>query len=353
MTTITDASTLRSLFAPIKDNPNEKRAKMIGQVMKDSGFAKPFLAYAMGQEMAGSEEWDANREASANEAQAATTKQAGDAAAQEYAQKTFTNIVKVSEKDPIAATQMLKIESEQGDNKYLQKFKGLTFNATTKDGWATVAASDGYVYHTYLPDLSKAIEGGPDSDIYKKTVVKIGEGKPQKAPETRTVQNGQNNVTQEWNGKEWVEVGKGPKFSPNADGSGKPRKEQDVVKDIRTTAAQIASRIGDASLTDAIIQATIKDPQVLAAMKSKKDPAIDELNSTLEYYKEEYQKQTGKPWRGGASPAPATAPAPAKGGAQQQSGTLSKDGKSVTVGGKTYTVTNGIATINGKKFKVQ
>lgn len=178
MSTITDAATLRSLYAPIRENPYEKKAKIIASVMPESGFAKPLLAYVMGKELSGAEGWDKEREVAADTAQTASTKQAGEAAAQDYATKTMTQIFKVSEKDPVAATDMLRIEVEQGTNEHLKKFKGITFNAPSKDGWATVGSSDGYVYHTYLPNLQEAVAKGVDSDLYKQTVIKVGEGKP-------------------------------------------------------------------------------------------------------------------------------------------------------------------------------
>lgn len=99
---------------------------------------------------------------------------------QEHASKIFASIVKVSKYNPIAATQMLKVESEHGDNPYLQQLKGITFNANTKNGWATVAAPDGYVYLAYLLNLPEAVHAGPDSDLYKQTVIRIGDHRPDK-----------------------------------------------------------------------------------------------------------------------------------------------------------------------------
>lgn len=336
-----NTATLRYLYGQSKENPNTQRAKLIGQVMPDSGYAKPFLAYAMGKEMASAGDWDANREQELKEIQSASASQTADTAAQEYAQKVFTNIIKVSEKDPVAATQMLKVESENGNNPYLKKFQGITFNAPTKDGWATVAASDGFVYFTYLPKLQEAAEAGPDSDIYKKTVIKIGEGKPQKStivPEGGVVL-----------GEDGKPIYKNPKtFKPESSGD-KPRKVSEIVKDIRTTASQIASKIGDTNLTEAILQSSIKDPKVLAAMKDKKDPYIAELNDVLQSYKDEYTARTGKPWGGGTS-----APVDRTISTQNNSltGTLSKDGKTLSANGKKYPVNNGIVVIEGKKYKV-
>lgn len=102
--------------------------------------------------------------------------QATDAAQREYAERVFFNILKISEHDPVAATQMIKIEAEHGGNPYLQKLWGITFNANTKDGWVTTGAPDGNVYKAYLPNLAEAIKAGPDSTLYKQTIIKIGEG---------------------------------------------------------------------------------------------------------------------------------------------------------------------------------
>ena len=175
MATATDLTTLRQIYGK---NPYDKQAQVLGQMIPNSGFASPLLAYAMGEKTASAEGWDEERNNQLPVAMAATTRQAGEAAAMDYATKMFKSIITVSEKDPVAATQMLKVESENGNNPIMKRFQGITFNAPTKDGWATVASSDGFVYHTYLPDLGKAMEAGVDSDLYKKTVVKIGEGKP-------------------------------------------------------------------------------------------------------------------------------------------------------------------------------
>jgi hypothetical protein len=239
MGTITDAATLRALYAPIRENPREKRAKMLATVMPESGLAKPFLAMAMGQEMAGAEAWDADRESKADEAQVATTKQAGDAAAFDYAQKMLASVFKLAEKDAVAATQILKIESERGDNPYLKTYSGVTFNAPSKDGWATIGGGDGFVYHTYLPNLQEAIEAGPDSDLYKKTVIRIGAGKPTKQdpPKSRTVQRGGVNVTEEWNeeAKTWTEIGKGPAWKPGGGGDGAAQAKPAMLSQLSST----------------------------------------------------------------------------------------------------------------------
>ena len=248
MNPVTDAATLRALYAPIRENPHDKKAKMIGSILPDSGFAKPFLAMAMGQEMANGEGWDANREKQASDAEVASTRQAGEAAQQSYAAETMKRIISLSEKDPVAATQLLKVESENGDNPFLQKFRGITFNAPTKDGWATNASADGYVYHTYLPNLSKALEEqqAGDDTLYNKTVVRIGGGRPAKDPKAPiAVQKGDRVVYIDPVTKEEVSGLGGPKWDPNAHNpDGKPRKEVDIVKDIRTSAGMIASRPG-------------------------------------------------------------------------------------------------------------
>jgi hypothetical protein len=324
MGTITDAATLRSLYAPIRENPNARRAKMLTSMMDKSGYAAPMLAYVAGKEMAGAEAWDADREMKAEEAQAATTRQAGDAAAQQYAEKVMGHIIRVSEKDAVAATQMLKVESESGGNPYMARFKGITFNAPSKDGWATVAGPDGYVYHTYMPDLQAAVEAGPDSDLYKKTVIKIGEGKPTKQdpPKSREVQRGGMKVTEEWNEetKTWREIGKGPAWKPG-EGEGKPPTPTTSQKELE----QINGERAAAGQPPLSMEEYKADPikQIVKEQLNKKKPA-----------------------------APAKAPAPPKGAAM--TGELSPDGKSITVGGTLYPIgADGTVIVNGKKYKVK
>lgn len=212
-------ATLRSLYG--RENPHNKRAQVIGSVAENSGFAKPYMAYVMGQEMSKAEDWDKARDDEAQAAAESSSKQAADASQREYASKAMESIIKVSEHDPVAATQMLKIETENGGNPYLQQFKGITFNANTKDGWATVGNSgDGYTYAINFPKLAELgkLGASPDSEEYKeafsKAVFKIGEGKPS---DLEAVQKGDKVVYVDKKTRKEVAGLGGPKWNPKGE----------------------------------------------------------------------------------------------------------------------------------------
>ena len=84
-------------------------------------------------------------------------------------------------------------------------------------------------------------------------------------------------------------------------------------------------------------------------MADRKDPAIQELQSTLDYHKAEYKKATGKDFGVSSTPAaPAPKAAPA---AQGASIPVQSDGKNVTVNGKSYPLgADGTVMIDGKKY---
>ncbi len=134
---------------------------------------------------------------------------------------------------------------------------------------------------------------------------------------------------------------------PDVKGRTGKRSTDKVVRDLRTTAAQIASRLGDKSLTEAIIQSTIKDPKILAMFKegSRKDPFIAELESALDYYKKEYAEVSGKPWGGSISEPDKTT------GNEGLNAEL--NGNTITLDGKSYILNpDGTVTIDGKRYRV-
>lgn len=163
-------------------NPHERRIKATGAMMGDSGFAKPALAYVMGREMAGAEEWDKERGEAASRA-------AKDAADSDWAQKILGQVVDLSKKDAVAATQVLRAESAR--NPYLAPFSGIQFNAeTTAEGWATYTDGTGQGWQTFLPALNKKNEDGtPLSDEQLEQQGfrrKIGAPKPAESPKLET-----------------------------------------------------------------------------------------------------------------------------------------------------------------------
>jgi len=212
-----DLLTMRSLYGTIRENPYEKKAKIMGQVMADSGLAKPLLAYAMGSEMAKAEEWDQNREAESLESLRSTQAYIKDMADREAATKIMEQIIKIAKEDPVAATAFLEAEA-QGDNPYMRRLAGIKISSPiTKEGWVTVQGGDGQAYQVYVPGLRDA-EGDPE--LMRKVVIPIGNPKPTKdePPKTRTVRRGNLEVTEEWDSKSgtWKEVGRGPAWKPDA-----------------------------------------------------------------------------------------------------------------------------------------
>jgi len=126
------------------------------------------------------------------------------------------------------------------------------------------------------------------------------------------------------------------------------RSKKDVVKDIRMTAGAIATKLGNQSLTDAILRTTIKDPKVLAALdKGKnKDPYVKDMVNSLDFYKKEYQGLTGQPF-GGTPATPAPAP---KGSAME--GLIAGDGGLVYKGKKYAVNPDNTVVIDGKRYRV-
>jgi len=66
MATVSDLLTMKYLYSPNKDNPYERQAKLIGRLLQESGFAKPFLAYAMGKNLAQAQDYESKEEEAKN-----------------------------------------------------------------------------------------------------------------------------------------------------------------------------------------------------------------------------------------------------------------------------------------------
>lgn len=166
-----------------KQNPYEKRAQITGQVASNSGFAKPFLAYAMGKDLAQGEQWDTNRNAQVDTYLTQNMDLQRNKQQQEYATEVFKRVVEISKHDPVAATQILKKEAE--GNPLLAPMKDISFNAkTTKDDWATITGGDGQAYQVYLPGLAEVQKDPQNAELKKKYIVPIGNPKDPKGDKT-------------------------------------------------------------------------------------------------------------------------------------------------------------------------
>ena len=126
------AMSLRSLYAPIRENPHEKKAKIVGSMIPQSGLASPALGYVMGREMSNAEDWDTQRETEGKAAQEQGVLAYKDRTQQEEAGKILDFVAKVIDKDPNMANQILK--AKVGTNKFLEPFKDMNFGPTI-DGW--------------------------------------------------------------------------------------------------------------------------------------------------------------------------------------------------------------------------
>lgn len=291
-----DVGTLRSIFG--RENPHNKRAQVIGSVAENSGFAKPYMAYLMGKEMAAGEEWDANKEsASAQQAQ------------QQEANNLMSEAIKMAmdkETGPAAATAWLTsmVKNFGDSNPYIAKMEGIGIPAPPENGWqAFTNNKTGEIRKVNIAGLLEAKKNGEDvseeSEAFKKNMIVISPGR-KAAPKTRRYQKGGMEVSEEWDEStgSWKEIGKGPKWSPNGNGGGsngnagnKPRKPGIIAKDIATTAAKIS-----------------RAKESLASLQGKEDPALPELNAAMEALKAEYKAATGKEWAnqsGNTNPAPA------------------------------------------------
>lgn len=364
-----DAATMRMLYGA--DNPKRERAKLIASMMGSSGFAKPFLAYAMAKEMGAADTVDAERSAGLKTMIEQEGQRESNKAAMDYGQKVMGHIIDISKSDPVAATQILKAESERGDNPYIKQFQDVTFNAkTSKEGWATVT-SNGTAYQVYLPKLQEAAQSGPDSDLYKQTVIQIGNGKPPEAPKSRTVKRGTQDVTEEWDQSTstWRQVGSGPAWNPDT-GDKKNDGQANSAMLTQLTNTYMSKWLPLAIANYKQSNKDAKDAYFLDPYGNPKE-AMVRASLTPEQRRNydrgliDAQAAVGK----GANPAQAVddvlsriaakkatkAGAGAAGSKTQPQGQaeLSADGKSVVVDGKTYPIgQDGTVTINGTRYKV-
>lgn len=179
---INSAMTMRSLYAPIRENPYEKRAKMLAPMMdqNQSGLAAPLLAYATGKEMAGAEEWDTQREEEGKAAQQSAMSMYQDKMNKDNETAIWDRIIKMGKIDAESANIILQKEVER--NPAMAPFKDMEIQGINKDNWMQAKGSDGTVKMIYLPTFKEAGEAGIDSELWKKTVIPVLEGGKEDKP---------------------------------------------------------------------------------------------------------------------------------------------------------------------------
>jgi len=229
-----DLLTLKSLYGPIKENPHEKKAKLVGQVMGESGLAKPALAYVMGRELSSAQDWDVQREGESKAAlegaselaqqeavsvkekrrfdsakevfevfeKLSTNGRSAEAAEWLNANRDVTRLPRVESVNPTPVMTQVKFENGGwwGVDKHSQKIMvfepagGEAGDKANPQGQWRVATQDD------LSSLSK-YEQGP--------------------PKRSEVQRGNTKVTEEWDPKEkkWKEIGSGPAWKPGEEGT--------------------------------------------------------------------------------------------------------------------------------------
>lgn len=129
-------------------------------MLNSSGLAKPALAYVMGRELGGAEEWD-------KEKGEAALRAAADKQEREESWKMVDMAFKLSENDPVGATQFLKKAATK--NQYVAKYGDVQFKSKTQDKWSTIANSK--TGETYLinTDLLMSNQELPDEQAQELT----------------------------------------------------------------------------------------------------------------------------------------------------------------------------------------
>lgn len=238
-----------------KENPYEKRVKTAAAVAEKSGFARPLLYAAMGEDMARAEQWDTDREAE-------TAKYLSGKAENEQAKSVMENVFKVAEFDPEGATMILKGAAEKIPQ--LQPFQSINFYAKSNKDWHFVTdgegqpfavSKQGLAWLSANPDKAFGEDGRILPDVAKKIFVPYGAKKAEgftlgqgqtrfdaegnviaeveakaEAPKTRSYQKGGLEVTEEFQPDgTWKEVGRGNKWPPKGEGDPELR---DIKKEI-------------------------------------------------------------------------------------------------------------------------
>ena len=222
---------LNTLF---RENPYEKKAKVAGAMMGQSGFAKPFLAYVLGKDTAAAQQWDNEKEQQIMDyMKNKVTTEEGKIKAERMA-KLFTdihnisnmNMTKEAKQDLLVGRLNKEGEDAEGlisadkfvsgiflDKKNLQ----IQF-ADKKDGSKIpiiIDTQNGFI-GTYNPD-------SPEKPVPLTREQLDSLGKSPEAPKTRTFQRGGIEVTEEFQPDgTWKEIGRGPKWNPRGESAGQP-----------------------------------------------------------------------------------------------------------------------------------
>lgn len=169
---------------------------------------------------------------------------------------------------------------EQYDANKLAPLKSLADNLATGKK-ATISLTS--------PDGKQTVEAPIGGSIYKDLISKKWTyGKPttkkggRKIGDTRTIQKSGENVTEEWDGTKFVEVGRGPKFKPDADKQEKKAKmAQSLIDDLTPklssgTAAIVAGLAKDFDST--------KAGEIRSEIPQELKPLYDKAIKLLEEY---------------------------------------------------------------------
>ncbi len=314
-------SGLRYLYGK---NPHERRIAATGAVMKGAGYARPLMAMALGRETSAAEEWDVER---TKYLEGVYTQGQNQAAAM----KALELAIDLSEKDPVAATQVLQAEIAR--NPAMQAYKGIKFaGATTRETLTLQIDNPDLAPEgegTYQVDkrffgewgqLSDADKQNPEMvlPLAKKYMVKL-RGKEEKAPTTRTVQRDGERITEEFKEGTWGEVGRGPAWKPDKAEGETPsdiRKEKGTIRrEMLSHKKAIIDAISDKSLVELILGATQDDKNKIAKAFAEKGEVLDaHIKDIINLYldaKADYEAVAGtvKP-PPKAEPPPKTEPPP-------------------------------------------
>lgn len=210
--------TLRSLYAPIRENPHEKKAKTMAAMMPHSGFASPIMAGLAGRELSKAESWDVQREEDLKASQESAMKLYQERTAQEGKMAMVKEWVSLAKSDPELANIF---------NEKFNLFPGVNFKSKiTKDGTVDVTLPKNEIG---LPDGDYKIEiqgffaAMRESDPQKKKellsqsafpIVIKGKGKP-----LQRVQKGSRAVYLDEENREVEGLG-GAYFKPKEGGGG-------------------------------------------------------------------------------------------------------------------------------------
>ncbi len=168
-------------------NPYQQNVNVLSNVAEGSGFAKPLVMKALGEQ--------------SRKAQDASVQMSGEQAAL----RTWEIAAQMAERDPIAANNLLAKEAER--NPALAEIAGaFKFSGTGKKPWQMLTnQKTGEVFWFNFDKWMS--DGAPeDATPYKKTI--SGGDKKKTAPKTRTRDIGDNKkITEEWRDNDWVQVG--------------------------------------------------------------------------------------------------------------------------------------------------